>query len=70
MNSTGCELRRRTQSGSVEDRTGHGRDEAEAACPLSGWRSGRDRLNLSLSAHDPGCVKTLYFIMIGVVPAL
>jgi len=25
---------------------------------------------LNLSVDDPGCVKTLYFIMIGVVPAL
>jgi hypothetical protein len=33
-------------------------------------KSGRDMLSLSLSVDDPGCVKTLYFIMIGVVPAL
>jgi hypothetical protein len=27
-------------------------------------------LNLSISVDDPGCVKTLYFIMIGVIPAI
>ena len=44
-------------------------DEAKAAFRAE---AGADEimLNLSLSVDDPGCVKTLYFIMIGVVPAL